>query len=241
MSEEGKKVKRFVGIDVQVRRGCSFAVLDANGDLIDSGWCNRVSIDNNTDSTNRAIRTLVDVIKDHSRGAIETVATGIDAPRKSLQNQRNWYWQGKTLTWRRRRPSEAGFGRHGEIIIKAHNIANPQWTPILSKAPAWMQFGFRLFQTLESYPQVHEVFPSASYFMLENSRDLNIRLNFAKFAPGPKDMLDACVAAATVREFIQGRGEQVGGGDSLGTIILPRPIATGRIEEVFAWPIRKKT
>ncbi|MBL7177381.1 MAG: hypothetical protein ISS66_16280 [Desulfobacteraceae bacterium] len=111
---------------------------------------------------------------------------------------------------------------------------------MLSKAPAWMRFGFILFRTLENYPQVYEVFPSASYYMLENGRDLNIRLNFSKFAPGPRDMLDACVAAATVREFIQGRGEQVSGGDGLGTIILPRPITTGRIEEVFIWPIRKK-
>ena len=75
--------------------------------------------------------------------------------------------------------------------------------------------------------------------MFQDCRDLNIRLNFAKFAHGPKDMLGACVAAATIGEFIQGRGEQVGGGDGLGTIILPRPITTGRIEEVFAWPIRK--
>ena len=157
MSKEGEKVKRFVGIDVQVQRGCSFAVLDANGALIDSGWSKKISIDS-TDSTNRAIGTLVDVVKDHSRGAIETVAAGIDAPREPLQKPRKWFWKGKTLTWRQQRSSEAGFGRHCEIIIKAHNIANPQWTPMLSKAPAWMQFGFRLFQALESYPQVHEIF-----------------------------------------------------------------------------------
>jgi len=53
-------------------------------------------------------------------------------------------------------------------------------------------------------------------------------------------MLDACLAAATLREFISGRGEQVGGGDGLGTIVLPRSIAIGKMEEVFNWPIELK-
>jgi hypothetical protein len=33
--------------------------------------------------------------------------------------------------------------------------------------------------------------------------------------PGPKDMLDAWIATATVREFVEGRGTEVGGGDGL--------------------------
>ena len=43
-------------------------------------------------------------------------------------------------------------------------------------------------------------------------------------------MLDARVAAVTVREFIKGRGEQIGDLDGLGTIVLPRPIIAGRAE-----------
>lgn len=49
-------------------------------------------------------------------------------------------------------------------------------------------------------------------------------------------MVDACMAAATVRETVLGRGEEVGGGDGFGTIVLPRPIENGRIAEVFVWP-----
>ena len=45
-------------------------------------------------------------------------------------------------------------------------------------------------------------------------------------------MLDARVAAVTVQEFIAGRGSEAGGGDGLGTIILPRPLPEPVIEEV---------
>ena len=49
-------------------------------------------------------------------------------------------------------------------------------------------------------------------------------------------MLDAWVAAATVKEFVNERGTEVGGGDGLGTIILPRPLPDPIIEEVLDWP-----
>ena len=44
------------------------------------------------------------------------------------------------------------------------------------------------------------------------------------------------MAAATVREFEEGRGTEVGGGDGLGTIILPRPLPEPEIDEVTKWP-----
>jgi hypothetical protein len=44
------------------------------------------------------------------------------------------------------------------------------------------------------------------------------------FKPGVKDMLDASVAAVTVKNYIEGRGSEVGGKDGLGSIILPRKI-----------------
>ncbi|MBN1458412.1 MAG: hypothetical protein JXA57_02675, partial [Armatimonadetes bacterium] len=52
-----------------------------------------------------------------------------------------------------------------------------------------------------------------------------------------RDMIDAVVAAMTVREFCSGRGCAVGGGDGLGTIVLPRalPVASTSME-VFKWP-----
>ncbi len=49
-------------------------------------------------------------------------------------------------------------------------------------------------------------------------------------------MLDAWMAAATVREFVGGSGSQGGGGDGLGTIVLPRPLPEPVIEEVLQWP-----
>ena len=61
-------------------------------------------------------------------------------------------------------------------------------------------------------------------------------IDFSACKPGPKDMLDSWVAAATVREFVEGRGTEVGGGDGLGTIILPRPLPEPVIDEVLRWP-----
>ena len=50
-------------------------------------------------------------------------------------------------------------------------------------------------------------------------------------------MLDAVVAAVTVHEFEAGRGAEVGGGDGLGTIVLPRAIAETETKPgVLIWP-----
>lgn len=62
-----------------------------------------------------------------------------------------------------------------------------------------------------------------------------VDIDLAKFNVGPKDMLDAVVAALTAMEFRQGRGQEVGGGDGLGTIVLPRPIISP-IAAVMKWP-----
>jgi hypothetical protein len=67
--------------------------------------------------------------------------------------------------------------------------------------------------------------------------DVRINTDFSTCKPGPKDMLDAWVAAATVREFVEGKGTEVGGGDGLGTIILPRPLPEPVIGEVLEWPV----
>jgi predicted nuclease with RNAse H fold len=85
-----------------------------------------------------------------------------------------------------------------------------------------MQLGFELFGELGTDFNVYEVFPSASYAMFAGDRFAHVNVLLGDFAPGPKDMLDAYVAAATTREFIQGRGSEVGGGDGLGSIILTR-------------------
>ena len=99
-----------------------------------------------------------------------------------------------------------------------------------------MKTGFKIYSAIENFAQVHEVFPSASYTLLHGNTDVRINTDFSACKPGPKDMLDAWVAAATVKEFIEGRGNEVGGGDGLGTIILPRPLPEPVIEAVLDWP-----
>ena len=114
-------------------------------------------------------------------------------------------------------------------------LANPQWTPLVEAAPAWMKLGFELFQVLETLGRVHEVFPTATYSQLLNATDLFVQIPLTHFAFGPKDMLDAYAAAATVMEFECGRGAQVGGGDGYGGIVLPRPVDF-KPARLFAWP-----
>ena len=99
-----------------------------------------------------------------------------------------------------------------------------------------MNLGFKLYSALEGFAKVHEVFPTASYALLHGNTDVRINADFSACKPGPKDMLDAWVAAATVKEFVEGRGTEVGGGDGLGTIILPRPLPEPVIKEVQVWP-----
>ena len=122
-------------------------------------------------------------------------------------------------------------------MINAHRLANPQWTPLEQDAPEWMQLGFKFFSALEGHATVYEVFPTASYACLQSNCDVRGDTDFSECKPGPKDMLDAWVAAATVREFVAGRGTEVGGGDGLGTIILQRPLPEPVIKEVLEWPL----
>lgn len=95
--------------------------------------------------------------------------------------------------------------------------------------------GFRLFQRLSAYTHVFEVFPSASYSII-GDQSIVVEVDLAHFDKGPKDMIDAYAAAATVREFLGGRGMAVGNGDGLGVIVLPRPI-TEPIDEVLRYPV----
>jgi len=39
-----------------------------------------------------------------------------------------------------------------------------------------------------------------------------------------------------VRNFRNGLGSEVGGGDGLGTIILPAPVPEHTMTELFEWP-----
>ena len=193
----------FVGIDIQIRRNCCYAVVDDTGTLIDSGWLPR------------AEAGAVDLVKRLSGS--DQVVVGIDAPRMPMPSKRQWYWNGNKRRWSLK-GNQKGNGRHCEIVISAHRLANPQWTPLEEAAPEWMKLGFQLFSALKGHVMVHEVFPTASYALLQGNEDVRIDADFSACQPGPKDMLDAWVADATVREFVEGRGTEVGGGDGLGTI-----------------------
>ena len=96
-----------------------------------------------------------------------------------------------------------------EAILSAHRVANSQWTPLREDVPNWEALGFELFERLEPFSPL-EVFPTATYRMLRGDQDLRLDIHFADFAPGPKDMLDAIIAAVTVREYDAGHGEALG-------------------------------
>lgn len=208
----------FVGIDVQTKRGCALAAIDQRGRHLGSSWF-------------RSVKEATLALRPFTVGRCHV---GIDAPRCLLSRPRHWFWDGIKEEWRPRRRSERGYGRHCELVLAACGLANPQWTPLRGHAPDWMKLGVRLFEALDGLAETYEVFPSASYAQLRDDHQASVTLAFRGFAPGPKDMLDAYVAAVTVREFVAGRGCRVGGGDGLGEIVLPRPLK-GTLR-VTAWP-----
>ncbi len=217
----------YLGLDVQIKRPCPYFMLTADLEYAGSGWL----AGETPQEISFSLRALVDSLAERTIGR---VGIGIDAPRLPLPAPRQYYW--RKGGWIKRSEDERGYGRHCEVVIKALNIANPQWSPLVGEAPAWMELGFSLFGVLESYPDVYEVFPTASYRLLENQPQPPIRISFRDFGPGPKDMLDAAVAAYTLAEFAAGRGCEVGGGDGLGTIVLPRCLPALAGHPVLTWP-----
>jgi hypothetical protein len=207
-----------IGIDVQAARDCPFAVLADGSRVVDSSWIPTAKLAG-------AVRQL----SNRYEGAV----FAIDAPRMALPIPRAWYW--RNGSWQRGSGEEKGYGRHCEVVVAAHRLANPQWTPLVAAAPEWMRHGFAIFEALDGWAQTLEVFPSASYRMLSDTKELRVDMPLSGFLPGPKDMLDAVVAALTGMEFLAGRGQEVGGGDGLGTIVLPRRIGKP-IDAVMRWP-----
>jgi hypothetical protein len=209
-----------IGIDVQLSRGLAYAVMDPQHRVVANGWLD-------PDSAADVVATLQ---RDFRPRAI-----GIDAPRCPLSTLRNHYWSGGR--WRLRQAGDRGFGRHCEVVISACGLARPQWTPPAADAPAWMRYGFDLFSAAEQdNVEAAEVFPSAAYRQLIDDPTARMEMPLHGFAPGPKDMLDAATAAFSLVEYLAGRGTAVGGGDSLGRIILPRPVRHPSFDAVSAWP-----
>lgn len=133
----------FIGIDVQTARGCPFAILDEAGTVVEDGWVEKAHPD-------RVVATLRKVLE-RQNPAQNALALAIDAPRVPLAAPREWYWQGKR--WRRCQAKDQGAGRHCEVVIAAHRLANPQWTPSRPPFPSWMELGFAMFRQLA--PQFH--------------------------------------------------------------------------------------
>lgn len=214
----------FLGLDVQAK-SCAWATLDEDASMLASGWMEH-------DPPKELTKLVAELRKEG-----DELLVGIDAPRYTLPSPRPYYWDGSRRKWRCRRPSEVGWGRHADVVVSAHSLANPQWTPLPDRIPPWMNLGFQLFAALDGVVPTLEVFPSASYSILAGVKNPQLTINLFSFAPGPKDLLDACVAALTVREVTAGRGEEIGGGDGLGRIALPCPIPPEkRIPEVLIWP-----
>ncbi len=216
----------YVGVDVQLSRGCAYAVLNEQAVVIDRGWVDDAP----------AFRAVIERLVRH-----DDVVVGIDAPRRTLPAPRAWGLVGGQ--WARVRRDN---GRHAELAIKALGLANPQWTPLHGQAPPWMLLGFSLFEAVVDVDRVsaHEVFPSASYRMFEAAAAAGeaatlptVTFSLERFVNGPKDMLDAIVAALTVKEYAEGRGCAVGGGDGYGTIVLPRPLTPrDAAHPALQWP-----
>lgn len=125
-------------------------------------------------------------------------------------------------------------------MVAAFGLATPQWTPLKSGCPKWMEYGFALFDAVGDIATTDEVFPSATYRQVEADPEARLTISLADLHLGPKDMLDAYLAAYTVRELGEGRGVEVGGGDGLGTIALARPLGIGPAG-VLAWPTERPT
>ena len=240
----------FVGVDVQMSRACSYFVFDAAGAFVDSGWLaeNKATrLPGNTGkipvvrrgtkapSTESELRRIIDALTD---GDVSRVSVGIDAPRQPLQVPRLHSYSAKR-GWVPFGADDLASGRHCEVAISVLKLATPQWTPLERNAKDWMKLGFRLFESLADIPRVYEVFPSASYAQLERASERALTtMDLRVLRPGPKDMIDAMAAAYTTREFVQGRGCEVGGKDGLGTIILPRPLTEDQaVHPVLQYPM----
>lgn len=223
-----KGVTFCIGIDVQQTRGLAYCVLDAHACMTRSGWIGKGTTD---DQCRRVCELVKEISADRS-----AVAVGVDAPRMPRPEPRPYFWNRARRSWRPRAANDKGDGRHCEVVVRALGLANPQWTPLLADSPEWMRLGYSLFSALEGCCHLYEVFPSASYIALDGKTTPKVTLDFASYRHGPKDMLDACVAALTVQEFVNGRGWEAGGGDGLGTIVLPGSVPAYAEPALLQWP-----
>ncbi len=166
-----------MGIDVSEKRGLAVALMGRGGQPLDALWLRSGNPED--------VRCRVESLLIRHALCPEEIIAGIDAPRRPLPAPRTWNWDGGRQRWLPLKAGCSGFGRHCEIIIKAHKLANPQWTPVLEQCPGWMLTGFALFEHLGSLFRTVEVFPSASYRQLHQP-DFASKSCSTASASGPK-------------------------------------------------------
>jgi predicted nuclease with RNAse H fold len=211
----------FVGIDVNQQRPHAYAILNDRGRPVASGWIEHC------DAARAAfLRNLKQM------AGSRKIHIGIDAPRMPLVSPREHYFE--RGRWKSRNATQKGSGRHCELVIASLGLAKPQYTSLERHCAEWMCMGFELYRVFgKAGFSTHEVFPSASYAQLAGE-DIDFAVHAMSVGRGVKDIVDAHMAAFTVREFILDRGSQVGGKDGLGTIVLPRKVTMGSL--VHCWP-----
>lgn len=147
-------IKLFAGVDVQIKRGCCYYIIDENKKFVESGW-----IKENIPNSFKELFLKI------SNKKPEQIMVGIDSPRMPIDKPRKRNFDRKSNPWNQN--DEPKLGREYEVIIKSYNIANPQWTRTMDKSPDWMNLGFSIYNALKSFPFVYEIFPSTSYKMLK--------------------------------------------------------------------------
>ena len=169
---EQRAVQYFIGVDVQVSLACSYLVLDATGEVVDSGLLVSDDIRQTPRTTGkfRAVRRgekvlstesdLRRLIDRYADGDARRVAVGIDAPRQPLSTARTFSYTAKR-GWVPFSEDDHTSGRHCEVALSVLKLAVPRWTPLERNAKSWMKLGFRLFAELADLPRVYEVVSSA--------------------------------------------------------------------------------
>ena len=187
----------------------AFAILDGAGNFLDAGFFEG-SLP--TELTRQIEAGLASGL---------AVVFGVDAARHALTRLRYWNWEPTAEHWVRLLRG-ADTGRHAEIILRAHGFRGTRWS--VTAAP--------IYQALQALPGtvIYEVCAEAAFQAMDPG------------SPPPEpsaaagaSLEHATLAATTSREFFAGRGQEIGGGDGLGTIILPRPLRR-RVEGVLEWP-----
>lgn len=209
----------YIGLDPGKARRCAFSVVDHLGNFLDAGFFDGAIPHSLTRRMTEGIHSGM------------LVAVGIDGARHLLSQPRQWDWDERETGWKKL-PSGTEAGRHAEIVLRAYGFRDCRWTGPATSASDRHLYTLSLYATCQALRgvEVHETCAQASAQAFDSPGD---RLGLPENLEA--NLADATLAAGSAREFRQGRGLQVGGGDGLGAITLPRPLALA-IPGVLEWP-----